>query len=119
VSRLLRFDDRRDQIELIIAVRTGFWLSFFRFQGATRTRITRRCGFSVAGISPDAGQRSGLPLCWVAHRNSADRWAAKATHDRCAVGRPLYQRSTANGDEFIEIVATTVEDAAPRWHRAN
>jgi hypothetical protein len=29
------FDVRRDQIELIIAVRTGFWLSFFRFQGAT------------------------------------------------------------------------------------
>jgi len=29
------FDVRRDQLELTIAVRTGFWLSFFRFQGAT------------------------------------------------------------------------------------
>ena len=28
-------DDRRELIEQFIVVRTGFWLSFFRFQGAT------------------------------------------------------------------------------------
>ena len=32
---LTSFDERRDRLDPFIAARTGFWLSFFRFQGAT------------------------------------------------------------------------------------
>jgi hypothetical protein len=32
---LTSFDERRDRLDPFIVARTGFWLSFFRFQGAT------------------------------------------------------------------------------------
>jgi hypothetical protein len=45
------FDVRRELIEQFIAVRTGFWLSFFRFQGAT-THATEVGGakYTISGF---------------------------------------------------------------------
>jgi len=45
------FDDRRELKEQFIVARTGFWLSFFRFQGAT-THTTKVGGakYTISGF---------------------------------------------------------------------
>jgi hypothetical protein len=45
------FDDRRELKEQSIVARTGFWLSFFRFQGATsHTTEVGGAKFTISGF---------------------------------------------------------------------
>jgi|GEM_PF-4485957 len=45
------FDERRVLLDQFIVARTGFWLSFFRFQGAT-THVTEVSGatYTISGF---------------------------------------------------------------------
>ncbi len=60
---LLLFDERRVRLDPSIVARTGFWLSFFRFQGAT-SHTTKAGGAKyTVGISPDPTLE--LPLAGI------------------------------------------------------
>jgi hypothetical protein len=49
---LLLFDERRVRLDPSIVARTGFWLSFFRFQGATsHTTEVGGTTFTVSDLS--------------------------------------------------------------------
>jgi hypothetical protein len=58
---LTSFDERRVRLDPSIVARTGFWLSFFRFQGAT-THATEVGGvkYTTAGSLPQIRRQVSL-----------------------------------------------------------
>jgi hypothetical protein len=83
---LTSFDERRDRLDPFIVARTGFWLSFFRFQGATTHTselggakytisgfLRRICGrvTPATGMPTLSARSAGVQM----HRPPSLRWA--------------------------------------------
>ena len=90
---LTSFDERRDRLDPFIVARTGFWLSFFRFQGATShttevggvkytisgllrricSRVTPATGMPTLSARSASVQMHGPPsLGWEYHFNTSE-----------------------------------------------
>ena len=65
------FDERRVLLDQAIVARTGFWLSFFRFQGATTHATGSEVRVTNLGIAPSNPRR--LPRYGDAYPTSAWR----------------------------------------------
>ncbi|HVB51429.1 MAG TPA: hypothetical protein VND89_06820 [Acidimicrobiales bacterium] len=109
------FDDRRELKEQFIVARTGFWLSFFRFQGAT-THATKVGGakYTISGflrriqhrVTPVTGMPTlparGLLTQVVSHsRFEQEDHISSYNDEKTRSGRPYFEHPVNDPSRLV------------------